>query len=104
MADLSDVFTELRSIMAPYAAKLDPSRRTTLPELYLDTQAHSEEQEAAVLRRSPDQKVVRKLPIDVGLRLKPELLEGPSPGLKKRMAGQVRASISLRLTSPCSRN
>lgn len=36
MPDLSAVFTKLRAIMAPYAAKLD-ARKDDATELYLDT-------------------------------------------------------------------
>jgi hypothetical protein len=36
MPDLNAVFTELRSIMAPYAAELDPKKDDVI-ELYVDT-------------------------------------------------------------------
>ena len=87
MADLSDVFTELRSIMAPYAAKLDP-KKDDASELYLDTK-HIQKNKKPLFFGAVQ---IKKSFVSFHLMpvyAKPELLEGLSPGLKKTKAGQV---------------
>jgi len=86
MPDLNTVFTELRSIMAPYAKKLDP-KKDDASELYLFTRYIQKNKKplffgAVQIRKSYVS--FHLMPVYV----RPELLEGLSPGLKCRMHGK----------------
>ena len=86
MSDLTAVFAELRSVMAPYAAKLDPKKDDPL-ELYVDTR-HIQKNKKPLFFGAVQ---VKKAFVSFHLMpvyLKPELLNGLSPGLKARMQGK----------------
>jgi hypothetical protein len=86
MADLDEVFQALKSVMAPYAAKLD-TKQNDDAMLYVDTKFIQKNKTplyfgAVMLKKSFVS--YHLMPVYV----KPELLEGLSPGLKKRMQGK----------------
>lgn len=86
MAELDAVFKELRSIMAPYAEKLDP-KKDDPTELYVDT-AHVQKNKKPLFFGAVQ---VKKSFVSFHLMpvyLKPELLEGLSPELRARMQGK----------------
>ena len=86
MSDLNAVFTELRSIMAPYATKLDP-KKDDPSELYVDTK-HIQKNKKPLFFGAVQ---VKKSFVSFHLMpvyLKPELLAGVSPELKARMQGK----------------
>ncbi|MBW8368886.1 MAG: hypothetical protein K0M70_13630 [Arenimonas sp.] len=86
MPDLNAVFAELKAIMAPYAAKLDP-KKDDESELYLDTK-HIQKNKKPLFFGAVQ---IKKSYVSFHLMpvyLKPELLEGLSPGLKSRMQGK----------------
>ena len=86
MPDLSPVFTELRKVMAPYAAKLAPTRDDD-KELYVDTR-HIQKNKKPLFFGAVQVKKsyvsFHLLPVYV----KPELLATVSPELKARMQGK----------------
>lgn len=86
MPDLTPVFNELRSILAPYAAQLD-TKKDDASELYLDTRHIQKNRKplffgAVQLKRSYVS--FHLMPVYTH----PELLDGLSPALKKRMQGK----------------
>ncbi len=86
MPDLSPVFTELRKIMAPYAAKLSAARDDS-DELYVDTQ-HVQKNKKPLFFGAVQ---VKKAYVSFHLMpvyMKPELLASASPELKARMQGK----------------
>jgi hypothetical protein len=86
MSDLNPVFTELRSVMAPYAAKLDP-KKDDPSELYVDTK-HMQKNKKPLFFGAVQ---IKKSYVSFHLMpvyLKPELLTELSPGLKSRMQGK----------------
>ncbi len=86
MSDLNAVFTELRAILAPYAAKLDP-KKDDPTELYIDT-THMQKNKKPLFFGAVQ---VKKSFVSFHLMpvyLKPELLDGMSPELKRRMQGK----------------
>jgi hypothetical protein len=86
MSDLNPVFTELRSVMAPYAAKLDP-KKDDPSELYVDTK-HMQKNKKPLFFGAVQ---IKKSYVSFHLMpvyLKPELLNSLSPGLKSRMQGK----------------
>ncbi len=86
MPDLTTVFTELRSIMAPYAAKLD-AKKDDASELYVDTK-HLQKNKKPLFFGAVQ---IKKSYVSFHLMpvyAKPELLDGLSPGLKARMQGK----------------
>jgi len=86
MSDLNPVFVELRSVMAPYAAKLDP-KKDDPSELYVDTK-HMQKNKKPLFFGAVQ---VKKSYVSFHLMpvyLKPELLNALSPGLKSRMQGK----------------
>jgi len=86
MADLESVFVELRSIMSPYAAKLD-TKKDEETELYVDTK-HIQKNKKPLFFGAVQ---VKKSYVSYHLMpvyVKPELLEGVSQGLKARMQGK----------------
>lgn len=86
MTDLNAVFTELRAVMAPYAAKLD-AKKDDPSELYLDTR-HLQKNKKPLFFGAVQ---VKKSFVSFHLMpvyLKPELLDGLSPALKGRMQGK----------------
>ena len=86
MPDLNAVFTELRSVMAPYAMKLDP-KKDDPSELYVDTK-HIQKNKKPLFFGAVQ---VKKSYVSFHLMpvyLKPELLNELSPGLKSRMQGK----------------
>jgi hypothetical protein len=86
MPDLNAVFTELRSIMAPYAAKLD-AKTDDASELYVDTAYLQKNKKPLFFGAVQIKKSFVSFHL-MPLYLKPELLDGVSPGLKKRMQGK----------------
>ena len=86
MADLERVFTELRSIMAPYAAKMD-AKKDDAAELYVDTK-HIQKNKKPLFFGAVQ---VKKSYVSYHLMpvyTKPELLAGMSSELKSRMQGK----------------
>lgn len=86
MTNLTAVFTELRSIMAPYAAILDPKKDDPF-ELYVDTK-HIQKNKKPLFFGAVQ---IRKSFVSFHLMpvyIKPELLDGLSPALKSRMQGK----------------
>lgn len=86
MPDLSHVFTELRKVMAPYAAVLAPIRDDD-QELYVDTR-HIQKNKKPLFFGAVQ---VKKSYVSFHLMpvyLRPELLATVSPELKARMQGK----------------
>lgn len=86
MSDLNAVFTELRAILAPYAAKLDP-KKDDPSELYIDT-THMQKNKKPLFFGAVQ---IKKSFVSFHLMpvyLNPELLDGMSPELKRRMQGK----------------
>lgn len=86
MPDLSVVYAELRSIMAPYAAQLD-ARKDDATELYVDTK-HIQKNRKPMFFGAVQ---VKKSFVSYHLMpvyLKPELLDTLSPELRSRMQGK----------------
>ena len=86
MADLERVFTELRSIMAPYAAKMD-AKKDDAAELYVDTK-HIQKNKKPLFFGAVQ---VKKSYVSFHLMpvyVQPELLASVSPELKSRMQGK----------------
>jgi len=86
MPDLTAVFAELRAIMAPYAAKLDPKRDDAV-ELYVDTKYVQKNKKPLFFGAVQIKKSFVSFHL-MPLYTNPELLDGLSPGLKKRMQGK----------------
>lgn len=86
MRNLEPVFAELRSVMAPYAAKLAP-KKDSADELYLDTK-HIMKNKMPMFFGAVQ---IKKSYVSFHLMpvyVKPELLDGISAGLKSRMQGK----------------
>ena len=86
MTSLSTVFAELRSIMAPYAAKLDV-KKDNATEFYVDTR-HTQKNKKPLFFGAVQ---VKKSFVSYHLMpvyVKPELLATLSPELKSRMQGK----------------
>lgn len=86
MPDLTAVFTELRSIMAPYARTLD-AKKDDDAELYLDTQHVQKNGKPlffGAVQRKKSFVSFHLMPV----YMKPELLDAVSPELKARMQGK----------------
>lgn len=86
MADLSAVFADLRALMAPYAARLDP-KKDDASELYLDT-CHLQKNKKPLFFGAVQ---VKKTYVSYHLMpvyLQPALLDGVSAALKARMQGK----------------
>jgi hypothetical protein len=86
VADLDTVFSELRAIMAPYAAKLD-AKKDDDSELYVDTR-HIQKNKKPLFFGAVQ---VKKAYVSFHLMpvyVRPELLEQISPELKARMQGK----------------
>jgi hypothetical protein len=86
MPDLSPVFAELRKVMAPYAAKLAPTRDDEA-ELYVDTR-HIQKNKKPLFFGAVQ---IKKSYVSFHLMpvyVKPELLASVSPELKARMQGK----------------
>ena len=86
IAELASVFMALKSVMAPYAAKLD-TKQNDDTVLYVDTKfIHKNKKPmyfgAVMLKKSYVS--YHLMPVYV----KPELLDGLSPALKRRMQGK----------------
>jgi hypothetical protein len=86
MPDLTTVFIELRSIMAPYAAKLDP-KKDDASELYVDTKYLQKNKKPLFFGAVQIKKSFVSFHL-MPVYLEPGLLEGLSPGLKSRMQGK----------------
>jgi hypothetical protein len=86
VADLDTVFLELRTIMAPYAEKLD-AKKDDETELYVDTK-HLQKNKKPLFFGAVQ---VKKAYVSYHLMpvyVKPELLDRVSPELKARMQGK----------------
>jgi hypothetical protein len=86
MPELNAAFAELKSIMAPYAAKLDAKKDSDV-ELYVDTK-HLDKSKKPLFFGAVQ---IKKSFVSYHLMpiyLKPELLSGVSPELKSRMQGK----------------
>lgn len=86
MPGLTTAFTELRSILAPYAAKLD-AKKDDATELYLDTR-HIQKNKKPLFFAAVQ---IKKSYVSFHLMpvyLQPALLDGLSTDLKTRMQGK----------------
>lgn len=86
MPDLNAVFTELRMILAPFAAELDP-KQDDASALYLDTRHLQKNRKPlffAAVQLGKAFVSFHLMPVYV----QPELLEGLSTGLRRRMQGK----------------
>ena len=86
MTDLNAVFTELRAIMEPYAARLDP-KKDDAAELYLDTRFIQKNRKPLFFGAVQIKKSFVSFHL-MPVYARPELLEGLSPGLRSRMQGK----------------
>ena len=86
MPDLNAVFVELRSIMEPYATKLDPKKNDT-QELYVDTKFMQKNKKPLFFGAVQIKKSFVSYHL-MPVYGKPELLEALSPGLRSRMQGK----------------
>ena len=83
---LNAVFTELRAIMAPYAARLD-AKKDDATELYLDTRYLQKNKKPlffGAVQIKNSYVSFHLMPVYT----RPELLQGLSAGLKSRMQGK----------------
>lgn len=86
MADLDGVFSELRAILAPYAAKLDP-KKDDASELYLDTRYVQKNKKPlffGAVQRKKSFVSFHLMPVYTN----PELLVKLSPDLTSHMQGK----------------
>lgn len=86
MPDLDHVFTELKLLLAPYAAKLEV-KADSATELYLDTRHRQKNGKPlffGAVQTKKNYVSVHLMPVYV----QPSLLAGISPALKKRMQGK----------------
>ena len=86
MHDFSAVFAELKSVMAPYGKKLDTTQDDD-NVLYVDTkyiQKNKKPMHFGAVMLKKTYVSYHLMPV----YLKPELLDGLSPGLKSRMQGK----------------
>jgi hypothetical protein len=101
MPELQSVFTELRLILRPYAAKLE-TKTDSQTEIYVDT-CHIMKNKKPLFFGAVQIKknyvTFHLMPVYV----QPSLLDSVSSGLKRRMRGN-RASHSLLSTRSCSRS
>ena len=86
MAKLGTVFSDLRAIMAPYAAKLDPKKDDDA-ELYVDTK-HIQTNKKPLFFGAVQLKKAYVSYHLMPVYVKRELLLGLSPELKARMQGK----------------
>ncbi len=86
MSDLNTVFTELRKIMEPYAAKLDP-KKDDASELYVDTRFIQKNKKPLFFGAVQIKKSFVSYHL-MPVYAKPELLEALSPELRSRMQGK----------------
>jgi hypothetical protein len=86
MPNLDPVFAELRSIMAPYAPQLD-AKKDDATELYLDTRFVQKNKKPLFFGAVQMKKAFVSFHL-MPVYARPELLEGLSPELKKRMQGK----------------
>jgi hypothetical protein len=86
MPDLNGVFAELRSIMAPYAAKLD-AKKDDEGELYVDTKHVQKNKKPLFFGAVQTRKSYVSFHL-MPVYVKPVLLENLSPGLRGRMQGK----------------
>ena len=86
MPDLTPVFLELRSILAPYAARLD-TKKDGASELYLDTRHIQKNRKPLFFGAVQMKKSFVSFHL-MPVYSHPELLDSLSPALKKRMQGK----------------
>ena len=86
MQDLTAVFNHLKTILAPYAARLD-TKKDDASELYLDTR-HIQKNKKPVFFGAVQRKKSFISYHLMPVYLQPDLLQGLSPGLRKRMQGK----------------
>ena len=86
MPDLTSVFLELKSILAPYAARLD-TKKDDASELYLNTRHIQKNRKPLFFGAVQMKKSFVSFHL-MPVYTHPELLDGLSPALKKRMQGK----------------
>lgn len=86
MPELNAVFTALRSIMAPYVATLE-AKKDDATQLYLDTRFLQKNKTPLFFGAVQVKKSYVSFHL-MPVYVKPELLDGISPALKKRMQGK----------------
>jgi hypothetical protein len=84
--DLTPVFAELKSILAPYAAKLD-TKKDDATELYVDTR-HIQKNRTPLFFGAVQLKKSFVSYHLMPIYTHPDLLDGLSPALKKHMQGK----------------
>jgi hypothetical protein len=86
MPDLTAVFAELRAIMAPYAVQMD-TKKDDAAELYVDTRFVQKNKKPLFFGAVQMKKAFVSFHL-MPVYAQPALLDGLSPGLKKRMQGK----------------
>jgi hypothetical protein len=86
MPDLNAVYVELRSIMAPYAARLD-AKTDDATELYVDTRYIQKNKKPLFFGAVQMKKSFVSFHL-MPIYTRPELLQGISAGLQSRMQGK----------------
>ena len=86
MPDLNLVFTELKSILEPFAAQLD-TKKDDAAELYVDTRHIQKNRKPLFFGAVQLKKSYVSFHL-MPVYTHPELLDGLSPALKKRMQGK----------------
>lgn len=86
MPDLHVVFTALKAIIAPYAAKLDP-KKNDASELYIDTRYVQNNKKPLFFGAVQIKKSFVSYHL-MPVYIEPALLDGLSAGLKSRMQGK----------------
>ena len=86
MPDLNAVFIELRKIMQPYAAELDP-KQDDASQLYVDTKFIQKNKKPLFFGAVQIKKSFVSFHL-MPVYAKPELLVALSPGLRSRMQGK----------------
>jgi hypothetical protein len=86
MPDLAPVFKELRAILAPFADQFDP-KKDDASELYLDSRYLQKNKKPLFFAAVQIKKAFVSFHL-MPVYLRPELLDGLSPGLKSRMQGK----------------
>jgi hypothetical protein len=86
MSDLAPVFAELKAVMVPYASRLDV-KKYDHTDLYLDTKHLRANKKPLFFGAVQIKKAYVSFHL-MPVYLKPELLSGLSPELRKRMQGK----------------
>ncbi len=86
MTGLDAVFAQLKAVMQPYAAKLDPKKDDAV-ELYVDTRHIQKNKKPLFFGAVQTKKSYVSFHL-MPVYFRPDLLDGISPALKARMQGK----------------